>query len=278
MQFTSENIQSSKQTMQNLGVGANAVRDFQAQSAFMLAQQNAFLATHNAMLMRQREQMEYTMRCHLLATIGAPPGLSLEPDQQVSPSKATPVTDMWELSTTCSSRQRSASPTSSHSNSGDSAKRSPCAVNDDQTTLIVKNLVSHCTRDMLFQFLDNNGFRTEYNLVYLPRCFATERSFHYAFVNFVSASAAVAFQAHFNGCENVEIFGENVADISWSECQGLSANIAKYRNSSVMHHSVPDECRPLLIQDGKVVAFPKPTKKIKEDRRTRKAVQESKEV
>ena len=40
------------------------------------------------------------------------------------------------------------------------------------------------------------------------------------------------------GCTDAELFGDGAADISWSETQGLQANIAAYRNSSVMHPSV----------------------------------------
>ena len=36
-----------------------------------------------------------------------------------------------------------------------------------------------------------------------------------------------------------------------------------YRNNSVMHSSVPDECKPVLLHKNNRVAFPLPTKTIK---------------
>jgi hypothetical protein len=120
------------------------------------------------------------------------------------------------------------------------------------------------------EFLDTHGLHGKYNLLYLPLCFTSRRCFHYAFVNFVSEDVAEKFKARFHGYTDTAIFTESAADISWSECQGLAANIAKYRNSSVMHKSVPEECKPVLLQHGKVTPFPNPTKKIKEDRRIRK--------
>jgi hypothetical protein len=127
---------------------------------------------------------------------------------------------------------------------------------------------------MLIAFMDRLGFQGKYNLLYLPRCFTSKRCFHYAFVNFTCEEVAVEFQACAHGFADTQLFGESVADVSLSQCQGLQANIAKYRNSSVMHHSVPDDCKPLLFQDGEAVPFPKPTKRIKEDRRARRAAEE----
>lgn len=50
--------------------------------------------------------------------------------------------------------------------------------------------------------------------------------------------------------------------MGWATLQGLEKHVEKYRNSPVMHDSVGHEARPILIQDGKRVAFPPPTKKI----------------
>jgi hypothetical protein len=49
--------------------------------------------------------------------------------------------------------------------------------------------------------------------------------------------------------------------------QGLDAHVQRYRNSPVMSESVPDECKPLLLQDGLRVPFPLPTKQLRTPRR-----------
>lgn len=40
----------------------------------------------------------------------------------------------------------------------------------------------------------------------------------------------------------------------------LEAHIERYRNSSVMHHSVPEEFKPVLFENGKQIPFPKLSK------------------
>mmetsp|Transcript_112375 Transcript_112375/g.176863 ORF Transcript_112375/g.176863 Transcript_112375/m.176863 type:complete len:256 (-) Transcript_112375:10-777(-) len=141
-----------------------------------------------------------------------------------------------------------------------------------QTTCMLRNLPSRYTREMFVRTLDLHGFKGKYNLLYLPQRFGSGGCFHYAFVNFVTTRIATKFQSHIDGASDSEIFGDASAEIAWSDCQGLEANVEKYRNSSVMHPAVDDECRPLLLENGNVVPFPKPTKKIKQDRRNRKAV------
>jgi hypothetical protein len=247
-----------------------AARPQAQQDAMFMLWQHALLAQHNQLLVRQYEQFQ-TLRSQVLATVGAPPGLA---DVHELPIKSNAIF-CWDQSTTCSSSQRSASPGASSAEHVELEQNRTAGDQQDLTTMIIRNVVGHCTRDMLIAFMDEHGFKGKYNLLYLPRCFASQRCFHYAFVNFVSEEVAVDFQACLHGYGDTELFGENVADISLSQCQGLEANIAKYRNSSVMHHSVPNECRPLLFQNGHVVPFPKPTKRIKEDRRARRGAEEA---
>lgn len=40
----------------------------------------------------------------------------------------------------------------------------------------------------------------------------------------------------------------------------LDAHVERYRNSSVMHHSVPEEFKPALFENGQQIPFPKPSK------------------
>ena len=40
----------------------------------------------------------------------------------------------------------------------------------------------------------------------------------------------------------------------------LDAHVERYRNSSVMHHSVPEDFKPALFENGQQIAFPKPSK------------------
>jgi hypothetical protein len=93
----------------------------------------------------------------------------------------------------------------------------------------------------------------------------------YAFVNFTSGEAALEFLvagANAQGFAESACVGEGGSRTSWAVgMQGLQAAIEKYRDSSVMHAVVPDQCKPLLIKNGQIVSFPKPTKRIPKPRR-----------
>jgi len=52
--------------------------------------------------------------------------------------------------------------------------------------------------------------------------------------------------------------------VVWNDkCQGLSELVERYRNSPVMHASVPQECKPVIFLNGRTVKFPEPTQQIK---------------
>lgn len=81
----------------------------------------------------------------------------------------------------------------------------------------------------------------------------------YAIVNFVDHAMAAWFMHHFQEFE--------VLSVSWNEpLQGLEAQIERYRNSPVMHESVPKDFRPALFNNGQQVVFPSPTTRVKAPR------------
>jgi len=251
-------------------------------SATSILKKNAMLTQHNESLMCQNEQIQRVLRrMGMLAMIGPPPGLANETEQQTVHLPAKSVAkDCLDQSTTCSSSPLPSSPERSGRSSYDGSELNffENTFQAGQTTLIIQNLVVHCNRRMLLDFMDGHGFQGRYDLIYLPQRFAGKGCFHYAFVNFVTECMALEFRECLNGCDETDMFGDMSAEISWSQCQGLEASIEKFRNSSVMHPSVHDECKPLLIKDGKVVPFPKPTRKIRQDKRNRKEAELCKDV
>jgi len=135
------------------------------------------------------------------------------------------------------------------------------------TSVMARNIPTGYTRDMLLQLLDAQGFNAQYNLVYLPIDFSTKTGFGYAFVNFVDTLAAERFMAEFQGFSDWVVPSAKVCDVSWSSAhQGLEAHVERYRNSPMMHPSMPDELKPVMFVDGKRVPFPAPTKKIRAPR------------
>lgn len=139
--------------------------------------------------------------------------------------------------------------------------------NDDRTTLMFRNLPNNYTRAGLLDMLDAEGFNKVYSFVYLPTDFKNFAGFGYAFVNFATHEAAVRAKRHFQGYCNWSVPSQKVCEVVWSgPVQGLSAHTERYRNSPVMHDSVPDEYKPVVFMNGTRVKFPAPTKKIRPPR------------
>jgi len=136
-----------------------------------------------------------------------------------------------------------------------------------RTTVMLRNMPEKYLRDDLTRMLDNSGFTALYDFVYMPMNFRTKASFGYAFVNMVSHDDAQRCHDKFQGFKDWGVVTEKVCEVSWSDMhQGLSAHIDRYRNSPVMHESVPDEYKPVMYSGGTRATFPAPTKKIRQPR------------
>jgi hypothetical protein len=146
-----------------------------------------------------------------------------------------------------------------HNNAGEESVTA-----ETRTTVMLRDLPEDYTRASLLKLLATQGFFGRFDFVYLPIDFKHQKNLGYALVNLVSASEALRFTAHF---ENFPISGVSSGQnfsVRWcSPQQGLEAHVQRYRNSPVMHESVPEEWRPLLFSHGVQVAFPSPTQKIK---------------
>jgi RNA recognition motif-containing protein len=139
--------------------------------------------------------------------------------------------------------------------------------NDVRTTLMFRNLPNSYNRAALLNMLDAEGFEGTYTFVYLPTDFKNFAGFGYAFVGFATHRLAELAKRHFQGFTKWKVPSQKTCDVAWSgEVQGLEAYIDKYRNSPVMHDSVPDEYKPALFVNGVRIPFPSPTKRIRPPR------------
>lgn len=133
----------------------------------------------------------------------------------------------------------------------------------DRTTIMLRNLPNHFTRDLLIELLDSEGFNAKYDFVYLPTDFKNWAGFGYVFVNFLTPEGASEAAQHFRGFR-WSGSSRKVCDVVWSgPQQGLDAHVERFRNSPVMHESVPDIVKPVLFRGGARVAFPSPTKRVR---------------
>lgn len=145
------------------------------------------------------------------------------------------------------------------------------AVQLSRTTVMMRNVPNNYTRDMLLAMLDDEGFSSRYDFIYLPMDFGRHANLGYAFVNLDSEATAQEFWQIFNGFCRWALPTAKVCEVTWSgPHQGRQAHIDRYKNSPVMHISVPDEFKPMVFQNGVRQPFPPPSKKLRPPKQTRK--------
>jgi len=135
------------------------------------------------------------------------------------------------------------------------------------TTIMLRNVPRWLTRTMLLAELESQGFAGKFDFVYLPVDFEEStrcgQNFGHAFINFVRPHDAARARECFEGFVAWAVENEKPCEAVWREqCQGLAAHIKKYRNSALMHASVPDENKPVMFADGVRCPFPAPTQPI----------------
>lgn len=137
-----------------------------------------------------------------------------------------------------------------------------------RTTLMLRNLPSCFTKQALLDTLDSKGMAGQFDFVYLPIDFLSGAALGYAFVNFSTtedAELAMDRLQGFNSWNNLlGSASQKVLEVCWSDPhQGLDMLVERYRNSRVMHGSVPDEFKPVMFKDGEKIDFPRPTKRVR---------------
>merc|ERR1719174_1503577 len=141
----------------------------------------------------------------------------------------------------------------------------PCT--PERVSMMMRNLPNVYSKAMLLELFEVVGFKGCIDFLYLPIDFHTGLGVGYAFLNFTSALVADAFYEYFSGFDQWITPSKKVCEVVWSSSlHGLEAHIEKYRNSPVMHKSVPDEYKPVLFQGFEQIPFPAPTKTIRAPR------------
>jgi len=138
----------------------------------------------------------------------------------------------------------------------------------ERTTVMLRNLPLHLSREGLVATLASRGFGEKVNFLYMPFDLQTCEALGYAFVNLQTPADAAFMMRSLKGFSAWPAKTSKRCSVSWSRpLQGLDAHVAEYRNSPLMHTTVPESCRPMLFEDGKRISFPPPTKRLKPPRR-----------
>jgi len=137
----------------------------------------------------------------------------------------------------------------------------------DRTSVMMKNVPNSYTRKMLLDLLETEGHAGTFDFVYLPMDFKSNLGLGYAFIDFTSPEEAKRFSEHFMGFNRWTTTGsDKVCEVAYSQLQGLEAHIERYRNSPVMHKSVPEDHKPLLFAGTEPAPLPAPTKDVRAPR------------
>jgi len=203
---------------------------------------------------------------HPLGKFNPPPGLEASPRLMLAGMRK----NSWGMSRSRSSTESTIAPSESLPLRQDSEPSSDDTVLAPEenpiaagTSTIMRNLPNDYTRNMLIDLLRLEGFEGSFDFMYLPIDFRSKSGLGYAFVNFTSSELAQQFIEHFTGFNRWTVGSNKVCEVAWSSLQGLKAHIDRYRNSPVMHESVPADQRPVLFAGSEQLAFPPPTKKIR---------------
>mmetsp|Transcript_102858 Transcript_102858/g.286435 ORF Transcript_102858/g.286435 Transcript_102858/m.286435 type:complete len:400 (+) Transcript_102858:103-1302(+) len=137
-------------------------------------------------------------------------------------------------------------------------------VTGSETTVMLRNIPNRYTQTMLLSLLDEHDFKLHYDFVYLPMDFRNGVNLGYAFVNLLTHEDALRFMETFEGFSRWFFDSAKVCEVSWAHPhQGLNEHVERYRNSPVMHPTMPEEYKPMIFKDGARVPFPLPTKAIR---------------
>jgi hypothetical protein len=99
-----------------------------------------------------------------------------------------------------------------------------CQVETPITTLMIRNIPTWYTQDMLLNEWPNNN---TYDLLYLPFCFRTKRNLAFAFVNFMTPEDAIAFRNRWHKQRLQQHTSRKPLDISDADVQGRFDTLQK---------------------------------------------------
>jgi len=149
------------------------------------------------------------------------------------------------------------------------------------TTMTLRNLPRDCGSTALTRTLDESGFRGCYDFIYVPIDFRNRVGLGYAFLNLTSPEHVPTLVEIFHGFRDWGFCSATIGGVPFAACdgetaacqvawsrpfQGLLDHVERYRNSPVMHDSVPDECKPRLYAAGLRIMFPGPTIRLRAPR------------
>lgn len=117
-------------------------------------------------------------------------------------------------------------------------------------TVMLRNIPNKVNQHLLLAELDDNGFASAYDFLYLPIDPETNANKGYAFINFVDPKMAMMFRMMFEGRKFNNFKSDKVMSTTPAALQGFEANFAHYSRARVNQRELC--ARPLFLRDPQV--------------------------
>merc|ERR1719160_1736619 len=110
----------------------------------------------------------------------------------------------------------------------------PLPSGEELTTVMLRNIPNKITRLKLMEGLNQQGFKGQYDYLYLPLDRENRCNMGYAFVNFTRSQYADQFFAQFNqrlatDCLPGSLRSEKVCEVCYARIQGREGNLDRFR-------------------------------------------------
>ena len=141
--------------------------------------------------------------------------------------------------------------------------------------MVLRNIPKSFSRSTLCDLLEAHRCLEEVDFLYLPIRHRDGRCLGYAFINFTTSAAALSFHWHFHHMQLPCSLGSCLEGTSLragagpavalvvhanTQMQSLEELLGKYTDSPILHPFVPDWLKPILLENGRRVPFPSPTR------------------
>jgi len=124
------------------------------------------------------------------------------------------------------------------------------------TTVAMGNLPLALSRDALIEVVNQKGFAGCYSFVHMQRDFQSKLG--HAIVNCNTEEQATHFMDAFQGFRDWPVSSSMQCSVTWAQTQGLTANIDRYRNDSLIGDNAFDGLNPAIFVGRQRVPMPEP--------------------
>lgn len=122
------------------------------------------------------------------------------------------------------------------------------------TTAMLRNIPNKYKQSELLAEIDEEGFRGQYDFLYLPMDVQNKANVGYAFINFLEVSDRERFCSHYTDRQFVKYVSKKIAACAPAHVNGLEKNVRQLSKKAVAQFKDP-EYQPIVFRNGSSIAF-----------------------